>query len=77
LTDQKAQYVSNDSSDNRKGLSPLQSLAGNPGNSRPSFNYEALDSLYDKLLEDEDKILLLKKKREESVRKRQRQQPTK
>ena len=57
------------SSDNKKALSAFQNLAGNLSK-QPTFNYESLDVLYDKLLEDEDKILLLKQKRENKLHKK-------
>ena len=37
-----------------------------------SQRYEAIDALYDKLLEDEDKIILQRKKREAKLRKLQK-----
>ena len=42
------------------------------GASKPplkSPRYEAIDALYDKLLEDEDKILLQRRKKEAKIRK--------
>lgn len=57
------------------GLGGMQGMRPNSSSNQPpqrSQRYEAIISLYDKLLEDEDKLLLQKKRKEARERKLQR-----
>ena len=72
----KLQGSSNPARNQRTNSTGLQNMKGRPisgQNPQRSQRYEAIISLYDKLLEDEDKLLLQKKRKEARERKLQRE----
>lgn len=65
--------ISKNQRTNSTGLGQVQGVRPGSSNPQRSQRYEAIISLYDKLLEDEDKLLLQKKRKEARERKLQKQ----